>query len=232
MPGMRVVQSLETLAPDETDRVVGISQTIYSGDPVVLTSKATIATLNSVNMPSLRSLLQADITALYKEGVPVAGILGVAGAGVKTDANAAATSALPSAVSVAGAQVILPVPSVSSALEPEPSQGRARCRVQLANQNNLIAAPLWETTALTDALIGVQVGILLSTIGGVPFYFWSTAAATPIGVIQQINRQDPLFNTTTTANVQNTTHNPRAEVYVQVLPAYQQFNTGVNYSTN
>ncbi len=233
MPGFRVYSSEKMLAPNEhPSGVVGISQTIFAGDPVVMTNKASIATLNSVNMPSFRSLLQADITALYKEGTAVVGITGVAAHSVKTDANAIASSQPPTVVTTAGPIPIYPAPSVSSVLEPEYTQGRARMRVQLFDQNSIIGGWLWENTTITDALVGTRVGILISTIGGVPFYFWSTGAATTIGVIARVNQQDPMYNQAAAANTQNTTHNPRGEVLVNVDPAYQQFYTNQVYATN
>ncbi len=234
MPGMWFLKNKQKTGSDKSRNVIGISQTIYGGDVLVRTTIAGVATLSAVNMPSVRPLSAADITASYLNAGTIVGILGIAPWGVVTDSKCVANAAIPSTVAKAGNQPIYNVPSMAAVLPAETSQGRAVIIYDEINSNQLTGAYLWETTAVNASLIGLQVGILLSAINGVPFYFWSTAAAVKIGIIREIPETDPYYNQVTTANVLSTTHNPRSPVFVEVFTNYNQASNVTvtpNYAT-
>lgn len=192
---------------------------LYDYDPVVLGTDSTAR---------LRKLTQADITASYTNST-IAGILGFAPAQLATDASGNSI-AVPSPLSLAGGVAnVYPINSMADYGPHNVATGRLRSSA--ISCLNLIAGKLWETTAVTDALVGTMVGILISTISGnAPTFFWSTAASVKVGRIQAVDNQDPLYNTTGTANVQDTTHNKRCPVAVQILPAYDQNKLVAVYS--
>ena len=196
---------------------------IQDGDPVVGTT-VELSTLMQ------RKLTQADITASYQDGsAHTVGILGLAPERVSTGALGVYTS-LVSPVSVfANTPNIYPVPTMAAYEPNDPTTGRVAAGIYSCL--NVFGGDLWETTAVTRALIGTQVGILISTISGQsPTFFWSTAAAVKIAKIVQVpDSTTPLFGQTATANVQDTTHYPRCPVFVEVLAAYNQATNSYPY---
>lgn len=211
------------VGPDEiVPQLLANSESIYSGDPVVWTTVT-----GSQNR--VRRLIQADITASYTNG-SLAGILGFMPAGVATDANGNITTlALP--YSVTGRQPIYPVPSVAYFEPVDPTAGRAMSSIYSCK--NWIGGYLWETTAVTRSLIGTAVGIVISTITGqAATYFWSTGAAAKVGRIVAVPADNtPNYGTAGTANVQNTTHNPRVALAVKLYSTYDEFETNVSYAS-
>lgn len=192
---------------------------LYDYDPVVL---------GTDSVTRLRKLTQTDISASYTNST-IAGILGFAPAQLATDANGNSIT-VPSALSLAGG-VANQYPINSMADYGPHNLATGRLQSSVISCKNLIAGGLWETTAVTTGLIGTMVGILISTLSGyAPTFFWSTAAAVKVGRIQAVDQQSPLFNTTGTANVQDTTHNQRCPVAVQILPAYDQYELVAVYT--
>ncbi len=224
MPGFDLFyeQVSADVGPDMiTPQLLANSQTIYSCDPVV-------GTTVTGSQLRVRRLVQGDIDALYVNST-TAGILGFMPNGVATDASGNITT-LAAPVSLTGRNTILAVPSVSYLEEVDQVSGRAMSSIY--SVKNWIAGNLWETTAITESLIGTAVGILISTITGqAARYFWSTAATTKIGRIVQVdkNASSPFWNAAATANVQNTTHNPRGIVVVKLYATYDQSETNVAY---
>ena len=192
---------------------------LYDYDPVVLgTDSASVR---------LRKLTQDDITAAYLN-TTACGILGFAPANLATDANGNSI-AVPSALSLAGNVAnVYPINSMAQYGPSNLATGRQQSSV--ISCQNLIGGNLWETTAVTGALNGTMVGILISTITGyAPTFFWSTAATTKIGRIWAVDTQNPRYNVTGASNVQDTTHKPRCPVAVQIVSAYDQYQLVTNY---
>lgn len=231
MPGLGHWGSAE--AADQGPRIsgaypLGVSQTLYPGDPVVL---STLAALGGPT-PTLRRLVLADQTALYATGAgDICGILGLAREGIVTDAAGLITGKPAPVVLAAGVAPRYALPTVASTIPMDVSATHQRAQVLLATDDTIFSGTLWENTTVTGALLGVAVGLFISTIAGVPSYFWSTAAAVPIGRIVRLAEIDPLYNTAVTANVANTTHNIRAVIGVKLLQAYQQINSRFQYAT-
>lgn len=197
------------------------SQTIDAGDPLVWDSMNT-------NW-QVRLLVADDITDVYNEGGGIAGILGFAPQDMQTDASGYLTTKT-SAVSLAGGvKPIYQAPALNFFEPTNPVSGRARTSV--ISCKNYIYGYLWETTAIDQALIGTAVGLYPSTISGnTAMWYWSTAATTKIGRIVGYDEQNPLFYKTATANVLNTTHNPRCPVLIRMYPTYDQWETIYAYT--
>lgn len=192
-----------------------VTECPYACDPLVL------AVQNSVNR--LRKLAAADISASYLVSAVVAGIWGFCPSQVATD-DSGNTIPVPSQVSIAGnVAPIYPVPTMQPYATPDLVTGTLRSSAYSCR--NLIAGGLWENTTITDQFVGTMVGILISTIGSnAPVFFWSTAAAVKVGRVKAVDNQSPYFNTTLTANVQDTTHYNRCPIAVQIDPIYDQAN--------
>lgn len=217
------------MGPDQLDQPYDLLSSlntaalaIYRMDPVVLTTV-------DGGVPRLRKVIQDDIDDLWADGTNI-GYLGHSPQDVATDANGFATT-IPSSISLyANVKNNYNIPSLAQFGPFNLATGRLRSSV--ISLKNQIGGYLWETTAVNDALIGTMVGMLISTLSGAaPTFFWSTAATTKIARITGIDDQNPfLFNTTATANVQDTTHNPRCAVYVKVLDAFNQALVTGNYA--
>lgn len=201
---------------------VANSITAYQGDPMVPTDAS-----GSVRY---RPLSAQDITDLYQDNANVdVGITGLARADLATDASGNATT-VPSTVTLAGnVKPIYALPSLDAGNPPDPTDGRYRAIFETAK--NLWGGTLWQNTTVTTALEGTRVGIKRSTIGGVVYYFWDTAATTKIGFISQVYVDDAMFNQVATANVVDTTHYPRCPVVVHIDAAYVQVENGQVYNT-
>lgn len=178
---------------------------LQAGDFVVLT---TASALTASGVVVARMLLAADKTAHYKEGTPVAGILGVCTATVDTNSSGAATGG---GVSLGG--VIYGNPSEEFTYGVD-STGRGTLNVIIADGSTIFRAKLNTGTA-SGSIVDTLGGITMSTTSGVTTY---TVNTTDTGVDAPI-----LF---TGFNPDDTT-----EVYFKLLGSFQQYSTGVPYST-
>lgn len=225
MPGFfTVTNPVQGDVGDDYTSLLRVANSVigYQGDPMVPTDDS-----GSV---LYRPLSASDITDLFQNDANVdVGLTGLARADVATDASGNATT-VPSTVALAGnVKPIYALPSLDAGNPPDPTDGRYRAIFETAK--NLWGGPLWQNTKVTTALEGTRVGILRSTIDGVVYYFWDSAAGTKIGFISQVFVDDPLFNKTPTANVQNTTHYPRCPVVVHIDAKYVQVENGQVYNT-
>lgn len=199
------------------------STTCYGGDPVVMTTV-------TASTARVRPLSAGDIAALYQASAVNVGILGISPSTWKTDASGIANQLVPPPVSVSTlTQPIYAIPSIQYWVPAAPTDGRSRINVFTAA--NQIAGSLWQNTTITSSLVDTRVGILISTINSVLFYFWSTAATTKIGSIVAVSETNPLFGKTVTANVQDTTHYPRCPVVVAVDQTYQENLNNLAYAS-
>lgn len=190
---------------------------LRANDPVVLTTKST---LTSGGIAVVRQLLAADKTAHYKEGTPVAGLLGLAEYDCSTDSNGSINGSVPPAGVTPGAQVVYNFPSMSGDSPPDTATNRSRIQVYLFNLTNVFQGYLNSAVA-SHALDGTLAGIILSTTSGVTTWTIDTgaAAADQCLTIIKPNETDPLYNAAA------------GPVFFQVLPAFCQSLTGVPYST-
>lgn len=224
MPGFGIWYNPVTadIGPDARGLLkVANSQTWYGGEPLVKTT----VTGSEVR---LRMVAAGDISGGYLNGSDICGVYGIAKSGLATDASGNFTT-VPSTVTLAGGvKPVYPLLSVEMGNPTDPATGRARANVFTCQ--NVLSGYLWENTTVTAALQETAVGLLLSTISSVPYFFWSTAAATKIGVIHAVAEDDPYFNKAVTANVQDTTHYSRCVIAVRVLESYDQSLTVFNYA--
>lgn len=197
------------------------------GDLVVLTTAAALTSSGNV---VCRQLLAADKTAHYKEGTPVAGILGVAQSSVQTNASGVAIAAPPLGGVTTNAAIPYPH-SGPSLQQSDVASGRSYINVATFGGNNIFHAGLNTSGgAITlahqyDNTLG---GFTLSTTNGVTTF---TVNVTDTGVdacveILYPDEQDPLYNT-----LVGTSATQFATVFFRVLPSFAQILTGVNYST-
>ena len=228
MPGMSVFfdRIAGDVAPDRAGPFnLSNSLTAFDGDVAV----GTTVTGGEVR---IRRLLQDDIDDLYQEGGNTVGVLGIFESNVTTDANGNLQQPSPATALAGGVANQYPVGSFAGFQPKDPVTGRPRD--EFLTPRNAWAGSLWENTTIDETLIGVAVGLLISTITtgsiAIPFYFWSSAATTKIGRIQTVDEFSPYFNKAVTANVQDTTHYNRCPVIVTVLPSYRQLDTLFNYA--
>jgi hypothetical protein len=198
--------------------VTGISQTIQQGDAVALTTNATYS-LSSV--PALRKVLAADKTAHYLQGVPVAGIAGVAAYGIVTDANGrpSGTPALP-ATNFGG--VIYDFPGMASGIPNDTNTGQALMQYYAAHPQNVFFAALSAASAAaTHALDDTLAGLLLTTVGGVTTYALDTtaAAADKCVIILRPRESDPLYGAV------------GGSMFFQFVQSFDQTLNGVQYTS-
>ena len=182
---------------------------------------ATVAPSTS-SIPVVRMLIAADKTAHYKEGTPVAGIMGVA----VWDANTGSTGQIQGSVSAAGVNtgtgVILNFPSISSGIPVDPNTARARIDYYTASEMNVFLGKLDSTAAAaTPARNNTLAGLILTTASGVTTYTIDTGAAAADQCLRilRCNEQDPLYGSV------------GGEVFFQFLPAFDQAQSGVNYAS-
>ncbi len=225
MPGLSIYMDQNLIAGDigpQTFDLIKLanSVTAWAGDPMVLTTA-------TGSEERLRLLTSSDIAALYQVSSVDAGIYGIMKADVATNSSGAHTApAYPVAVAQQPHYAVLSLDYLNT---PDPVTGRARANVFATS--NIIGGYLWGTTTATAALIGVNVGLKLSTIGGTGYWFWDSAATTKIGEIYKVAEDDPYFNKTVTAQVADTTHYPRCLLGVRLFVNYQQGLTGVDYTS-
>lgn len=193
---------------------------LQAGDVVVLTTKSTL-TANSV--PVVRMLLAADKAADYKEGTPIAGILGIIGYGVSGNGSGQANGGpSPAPLAAAGADLISNFPSIALGDPQDSNTNRSWLRIILANETNIFRFAITGTAA-TPALIGTQCGLTLSVSSGVTTYTVNETSITTgnvaVATIVGVDSTDLLYGSA------------GGHVFVKFLPSYCQINTAVNYST-
>jgi hypothetical protein len=193
---------------------------VRAGDALVSTTKSTL-TANGVAV--VRMLLAADKTALYKEGTPVAGILGISQFDASTDGNGIINGNVTPPGVATGAGITYSFPSMSQTTPVDSFSNRSRVQYYTASPLNVFVGALGAGSAnATPALNNTLAGLLLTTTAGVTTYNVDTTA----GATQQCltilrcDESDPLYGT------------GLGRVFFQFLPSFSQATTGVNYSTN
>lgn len=192
--------------------------TISYGDFVVRTTKSTL-TANAV--PVVRTLLAADVTAVYQQGGSIVGILGAAEEDVITNSSGQAIA--PAAIGniSTGGQVNYPY-GLDGLQAPDPNTGRNYTRVIQATNGMIYGIKLSAASAAgTLALVGTTAALLLTTVGGITtFTVDTTKATTAVLQIVDVNTSDPLYGSV------------GCEVFCVVLPTYQQGLTNLVYTSN
>lgn len=220
MPGIRLAYTLNGRPPVMVEELIGKSETIYAGDALALTTNATYA-INSV--PCVRKVLAADKTAHYKEGTPVAGILGVAEWGGTTNSSGQWTSAaLPGGVQPGA--VNYQFPSMGGGISQEPVTAQSRVVLYGAVGSNVFVCALDSTASVaTPALNNTLAGLILTTSNGITTFTIDTGAASADQCLRIIrcDESDPLYN-----------NGHGGRVFFQFLGSFDQYETGVNYSSN
>lgn len=196
----RVSPSPEIMHPPQ-----GKGCVIAVGDPVVLTTKST---LTNGGVVICRTLLAADIAAVYKESTPIAGLLGFAGWTQTTDSNGRPIAVAPSGVA-ADAMPVYPLPGLGGSLDSDPTSKFARIKVFLATETAIFKGKL-KTGSADSTLLNTAAGIDLTASA----FTVDTGAATKLLTIVGWDALNPAW------------------VFFQVQPAYCQSKTFVNYATN
>ncbi len=197
------------------------------GDPVVLT---TATALTSGGAAVCRQLLAADKTAHYKEGTPVAGILGIAGNAVQTNASGVAIQPPPLGGVTTNAAIPYPL-SGPAMQQTDVYTGRSYMNVYLFGGANIFEGQLYMGAgAITlghqyDNTLG---GITLTTTSGITKFTINTSDTGVDACILILgpNEQNPLYGTAVASGAA-----VGPTVFFTVLPSFQQFLTGVDYST-
>lgn len=198
---------------------------IQAGDVICLT---TVAALTSSGNVVGRMLLAADVTAVYKEGTPVAGIYGMARDSSASNASGVAQAPPP----LGGIQTSAAIPypySYAGTMPPDDATGRSQLSVDVFYPGQIFAAPLYPgggAVTVQHQYDDTLAGLRLSTTAGVTTYLVDVGATTKILRIIAPNMQDPLYNTLVA-----TSATFGCEVFFEVLETYCQALTGVPYST-
>jgi len=219
MPGIRYAGTRGGAVgvPPTAPYLLGKSQTIYAGDVVCLTTNATYS---ASTIPVQRDLLAADVSANYQQGGSNVGVLGFCMDDVIVNSNYQATTG-PAFGGVAnGSQVIYPY-TYDGLIAVDPNTTRGYGRVCLFDQENIYAAKLSAASAAgTLALVNTLAAFLLTTSGGITTYtIDTTGASTNILRIVGVNTSDPLYGAV------------GCEVFFQILGAYEQSLTGLQYTS-
>ena len=185
------------------------SSTIVYGAPVVLTTKSTLTTASN---PVVRTLLAADIAAFYKEGTPVAGILGFSLADAVTDSSGVAGIQPAISGKAAAAEPILPIPTYGFGIPVDPNILYTELPVAVAIPGMVFRGKL-KTGAATNLSLGPAGIDLTSSVFTV-----DPSATTKILTVVGWDQLGPIGSTVNT-------------VYFEVMPAYCQYLTSVVYST-
>lgn len=200
---------------------------LQAGDLVALTTKSTLTSSSNV---VTRMLLAADKTAHYKEGTPVAGILGVSAQAVTTNASGVAGAPPPLGAITTNAAINYPLsgPAMQAV---DSASGRSYIAVYLFGGRNVFRGRLdMAAGAITLAhqYDNTLAGFILNTTSGITTYTIDTGAAAADQCVRIIgpDEQDPLYNTVV---AQSATTGPA--VFFEVLSSFAQVLTGVDYST-
>lgn len=218
MPGLAIRAVTDGGTPPYRYYQVGLNKKIFAGDVVVLSDHANDSA--SGEGPALRCLHPSDI-ATYQNaaGTVTLGVLGVALESVISDANGNAIG-VPATVETIGPKVVFPVPGVPGSI-PTADTGSARVLVAVFDDKLIVGGLLAGSTVVTDALIGVRVGLSVTPASGTAVqpltYKWDPAATTTIGVITGVNKTHPLYG------------KAGGEVYVRVDRTFQQALISADY---
>lgn len=198
---------------------------LQAGDVVCLT-QATALTASGASV--IRMLLAADVTAVYKEGTPVAGVMGIAMDSASS--SSAGVAIQPPALGGITTSAAIQYPySYAGMQAPDDSTGRSRQRVALFTDGEVFGGNFYTgggIITMGHQYDGTLAGFNLSTTAGITTFTIDVGATTKILRIIGPNTQDPLYNVAV-ANAATR----GCEVFFEVLPAYQQWLTGVVYST-
>lgn len=236
MPGFRYVGSRAGFVdvPDVRPVLLGNSLTgtgtppaaaIQAGDVICLTQ---VAALTSGGNTVGRMLLAADVTAVYKEGTPVAGIYGTARD--SSASNASGVSQSPPPLGGVQTSAAIPYPySYAGTMPPDDATGRSQLSVDVFFPGQIFGGALYPgggAVTVQHQYDETLAGIKLTTASGVTTYQVDVGATTKCLRIIAPNMQDPLYNTLVA-----TSATFGCEVFFEVLEAYCQALTGVPYST-
>lgn len=200
---------------------------LQAGDLVCLTTKSTLTSSSNV---VTRPLLAADKTAHYKEGTPVAGILGVAVTSVTT--NASGVAGAPPALGGISTNAAINYPLSGPAMQAvDVASGRSYLPVYMFGGRNIFKARL-DTAAgavtLAHQYDDTLAGFILTTTSGITVFTVDTGAAAADQCIRIVgpDEQDPLYNTSVAQSAANGCY-----VFFEALSSFSQVLTGVPYST-
>lgn len=220
MPGFQFAYST---APVSAPRIETAfwpnSQTLRDGDIVVFTTNATYTTSS---IPVVRNLLAIDKAADYKQGTPIAGILGVVREPGISNSTGVVTS-YPTLPTVnAGAAPNYSFVGMSTGRPVDPATGRSRFEYYPFSSDSIFVAKLDATSAnATPLLENTPCGLILTVSGNLITYTIDTnaSAADQCLRILRCDESDPLYN------------NGKGRVYVQAFGTFSQLTTAVNYTT-
>lgn len=186
---------------------------ISQGDVVVLTTKST---LTSGGVVVVRTMLAADKTAHYKEGIPVAGLLGIATCDASSNSSGTPTS--PSALGgvASGGQVVYPY-GYPGTIGLDPLTNRGYLPVMVFAPGYIFKGQLNSgnaSSALTNTLGG-----LILTSGTFTIDTGAAAADQCLEIIGP-DTSDPNYAAGTGTSV-----------LWRMLDSFSQYLTGVSYST-
>lgn len=198
---------------------------LQSGDVMVLTQNSSLTSGgNTVG----RMLLAADVTAVYKEGTPIAGIYGMARDSCSSNASGVAQPPPP----LGGVQTSAAIPysyGYAGMMPVDDATGRSQESVNVFYPGQIFGAPLYPgggAVTVQHQYDETLAGLRLTTTSGVTSYQVDVGATTKILRIIAPNTQDPLYNTLVATTATN-----GCEVFFEVLESYSQALTGVVYST-
>lgn len=232
------------------------AQALYGGDLVALTTTTNLTGSNPLNVEVLRMLLAADKTAHYKEGTPIAGILGVACDDVTTSGNQAGANngglagAPPAIAGIStGAAINYPLSYSAMMSQPDVATGRSWERVWSATGNIFAArfdinSTTWTATAtIQHQYDGTLAGFNLNTYNGQTIYTLDpgtgldnvatgAAAADQCVRIIGVDTTDPLFNVPIVRQAQGASFSAYGPImFFEFLAAFNQDLTGVVYTS-
>jgi len=198
----------------------------YAGDLCALTQNSS---LTSGGQTVVRMLLAADKTAHYKEGTPVAGILGIFSDSFQSNSSGIATAPPVIAGIASGAAINYPL-SGPGMWGQDVATNRNYGGVILFQAGNVFMAPLYTgagSVTLKHQYDDTLGGFTLTTTNGITQY---TINTTDTGVdaclrILGPNEQDPNYNKLVAQNA----YGPM--VFFEVLGSFEQSQTGVVYSS-
>lgn len=168
------------------------------------------------------------MTAVYKEGTPVAGILGIAMDSAQSNASGVATQ--PPALGGITTSAAVPYPYPYAGMQPpDDATGRSQLSVAVFRTGQVFIGTLYVgggTVTLQHQLDGTLAGFRLSTTAGITTFQIDTGATTKVLRIIAPNTQDPNYN-----KASGIVQTGAPTVYFELLGTYEQALTGVPYTT-
>lgn len=237
MPGIYYAgpEGGQTYAPDIRPYLLANSLTgagtppanaIQFGDLVCLTQATA---LTSGGNTVVRPLLAADVTAVYKEGTPIAGVLGIAMDSVQSNSVGAPAGGPPPLGGITTAAAI-PYPYAYAGMQPvDDATGRGQLSVVVFRPGQVFIGTLYVgggTVTLQHQYDDTLAGFHLTTVSGITTFTVDTGATTKILRILGPVTQDPNYN-----KASGTVQTGAPSVYFELLGSYSQAETGVVYST-